>query len=328
MSEAHTRITRESLVTGLRNIGLQAGDNVVVHSSLSRLGRVEGGTDTVIDALEEVVTADGTLLMPTFSSRTIYFLEALALDRGINGSGTGKGEVFVGTVRELYDAAMPFSEQVEPGWRFPFASPMDFWNLIAPERHAKYGWTIIAYSDQATEETSIRLFRDAPPRSADDTVPWRMPVWTGAIPARLAERPEGRRSHQYSGSFTAWGRLTEHVIGDHTNRPGQRLHEHPLHRMCKANGRILLLGVDHRSNSTIHIAQQVALEERKLKLLEGGTEYVGSFQHVDKPLEFIGGQIRGRIGNATVRLADTKTLYRIVDGILDERISTGLAVAA
>jgi aminoglycoside N3'-acetyltransferase len=290
------------------------------------LGYVEGGADTVIDALEEVVTADGTLVMPTYSLRTIYFLEALALDRGINGAGTGTGEVFAGTVRELYEAVRPFCERVEPGWRFPFASSMDFWSLLSPERHAKYGWTITAHSDQVTKETLVRLVRDAPPRSAEDTVPWRMPVWTGAIPARLAERPEGRRSHQYSGSFAAWGRLTEPVIGDHTNRPGQKLHEHPLHRMCEANGRILLLGVDHRSNSTIHIAQQVALDKRGLRLRDGGTEYVGHFQHVDLPLEFIGGQVRGRIGDATVRLADTKALYRIADGILDERISTGLAV--
>lgn len=326
MSEARARVTRESLVAGLRCVGLRAGDNVVVHSSLSRLGHVEGGADAVIDALEEVVTADGTLVMPTFSLHTIYFLEALALGRGINGTGTGTGEVFAGTVRELFEAVRPSSERVEPQWKFPFDSPIDFWNHLSPEGHVKYGWTIAALSEQVTEETQMRLIRNAPVRSAEDTVPWRMPVWTGAIPARLAARPEGRRSHQYSGSFAAWGKLTEHVIGDHTNRPGQLLHEHPLHRMCEANGRILLLGVDHRANSTIHIAQQVALDNRGMTLLEGGTEYVGHFQHVDKPLDCIGGQVRGQIGDATVRLVDMRMLYRIVDEILDERITTGLSI--
>jgi len=96
--------------------------------------------------------------------------------------------------------------------------------------------------------------------------------------------------------------------------------------MREANGRILLLGVDHSSNSTIHVAQQFALSNRGLKLAEGGTEYVGHFQHVDAPLDIIGGQVRGKIGDATARLVETPALYRIVDGILDERISRGLVV--
>lgn len=41
--------------------------NVIVHSSLSSLGTVEGGAEAVIDALVEAIGADGTLVMPTFT---------------------------------------------------------------------------------------------------------------------------------------------------------------------------------------------------------------------------------------------------------------------
>jgi aminoglycoside 3-N-acetyltransferase len=54
------------IVEGLRKLGIKAGDIVMVHSSLSSLGRVEGGAAAVIQALLEVLTPSGTLLMPTF----------------------------------------------------------------------------------------------------------------------------------------------------------------------------------------------------------------------------------------------------------------------
>ena len=41
-------IDREEIVTGLKSIGLQAGDHVLVHSSLSSLGIVVGGAATVV----------------------------------------------------------------------------------------------------------------------------------------------------------------------------------------------------------------------------------------------------------------------------------------
>jgi aminoglycoside 3-N-acetyltransferase len=59
-------VDRAMIVEGLRKLGLKAGDIVMVHSSLSSIGRVEDGAPTVIKALLEVLTPAGTLLMPTF----------------------------------------------------------------------------------------------------------------------------------------------------------------------------------------------------------------------------------------------------------------------
>jgi aminoglycoside 3-N-acetyltransferase len=65
MSEK-TVITRRRIVADLEHLGLKSGENVLVHSSLSSLGFVEGGANSVIDALLEVLGPQGTLLMPSF----------------------------------------------------------------------------------------------------------------------------------------------------------------------------------------------------------------------------------------------------------------------
>jgi aminoglycoside 3-N-acetyltransferase len=59
-------LDKAAIAAGLRKLGLRAGDIVMVHSSLSSVGYVEGGPATVIEALVEVLTPTGTLLMPTF----------------------------------------------------------------------------------------------------------------------------------------------------------------------------------------------------------------------------------------------------------------------
>jgi len=60
-------VTKEDIKKGLRMVGLKQGDLALVHSSLSSFGYVEGGADTVIDALLETVENDGTIVMPTFT---------------------------------------------------------------------------------------------------------------------------------------------------------------------------------------------------------------------------------------------------------------------
>lgn len=51
------------LVPDLRRLGVQAGDVVMVHASLRAIGPVAGGADAVLDALDEAVGEDGTLMM-------------------------------------------------------------------------------------------------------------------------------------------------------------------------------------------------------------------------------------------------------------------------
>lgn len=59
--------TRSSLAADLRALGLAPGMTVLVHSALSKLGWVCGGPVAVVQALMDVLTEQGTLIMPTFS---------------------------------------------------------------------------------------------------------------------------------------------------------------------------------------------------------------------------------------------------------------------
>ena len=57
--------TRFSIAADLHALGMRAGMTVLVHSSLGALGWVSGGPVAVIQALMDVLTPDGTLVMPT-----------------------------------------------------------------------------------------------------------------------------------------------------------------------------------------------------------------------------------------------------------------------
>lgn len=58
--------TEMPIADGLRYLGLAKGNIVLVHSSLSALGQVEGGAAAVVRVLLDVVGTTGTILMPSF----------------------------------------------------------------------------------------------------------------------------------------------------------------------------------------------------------------------------------------------------------------------
>jgi aminoglycoside 3-N-acetyltransferase len=62
--------TRESLAQDLRELGTSAGMTILVHPSLSSLGWVCGGPVAVVQALMDVITPEGTIVMPAMSAPT------------------------------------------------------------------------------------------------------------------------------------------------------------------------------------------------------------------------------------------------------------------
>ena len=67
-----TIVTQDEIERGLREVGIGAGDVALVHSSLSAMGWVEGGPDTVIDAFLSVLDPEqGTLVVPTLCQKDI-----------------------------------------------------------------------------------------------------------------------------------------------------------------------------------------------------------------------------------------------------------------
>jgi aminoglycoside 3-N-acetyltransferase len=62
-------LTFEKLIEGFRDVGVEEGDTLLVHSSYKSFGPVDGGPQTVIRALEAALGTEGggTLIMPTFN---------------------------------------------------------------------------------------------------------------------------------------------------------------------------------------------------------------------------------------------------------------------
>jgi aminoglycoside N3'-acetyltransferase len=78
LPEREQMVTRPQLVADLRRLGVTPGMDLMVHSSLSRIGAVEGGAETVVDALLEAIGRKGTLLMPSFNHRAAQVYNRLA----------------------------------------------------------------------------------------------------------------------------------------------------------------------------------------------------------------------------------------------------------
>jgi len=57
----------DDLVNGFHQVGVEPGDTLLVHSSYKAFGPVEGGPQTVVNALEAALGPEGTLIMPTFN---------------------------------------------------------------------------------------------------------------------------------------------------------------------------------------------------------------------------------------------------------------------
>lgn len=161
MTDGRETVSTADLVADLRELGLGDGDEVVVHSSLSSIGWVEGGADAAVDALRAAVGEDGTVAVPTFTS---------------------------GVVRD---------------------EPFD------------------------REATRSR---------------------TGAVTEALRTRPDAVRSDHPTHSVSAVGPAAASLTAGHALERSLGA-DSPLHRLAARGGKILLLGVGHERNSTIHVAE-------------------------------------------------------------------------
>ncbi|OGV38557.1 MAG: hypothetical protein A2020_00515 [Lentisphaerae bacterium GWF2_45_14] len=61
------RLTKSNIIQGLRKLGIKKGDRCILHSSLSSMGEVKGGAETVCLACMEALGNNGVLMMPSFN---------------------------------------------------------------------------------------------------------------------------------------------------------------------------------------------------------------------------------------------------------------------
>ncbi len=235
--------TRQSLGNDLRALGVEAGMTLIMHSSLKSLGWVCGGPVAVLQALMDVVTPAGTIVVPTQTS-------------------------------DYSDPALWQHPPVPESWWQIIYDTMPFFDArITPTHHMG----II-----------VETFR----------------TWPGVL-----------RSDHPAVSFAAWGRYAEHIITGHSLEYG--LGEgSPLARIYDLDGWVLLLGVGHDSNTSMHLAEYRApgSEETLLgaPLFENGQRVWKRFRDIEIDADIfpeIGadfertGQVRmAKVGSADTRL--------------------------
>jgi len=152
--------TRASLRMDLRRLGLQPGMTVLVHSSLSALGWVVGGPVTVVEALMDVITPDGTLVMPAHSS---------GLSEPSHWQNPPVPEVWWQTIR---DTMPPFDPRLTPtrgmgaiveafrGWPGVLRSRHPTASFAAWGRHARLVTNDHGYESMLGEESPLARVYD------------------------------------------------------------------------------------------------------------------------------------------------------------------------
>lgn len=243
-------VTVSSLAADLRDLGLEAGDTLLVHSSTSALGWVAGGPPAVVDALQEVLTDDGTLVMPTHTS-------------------------------QYTDPAV---------WEAP-PVPDDWVGQVCESR---------------------------PPYRPSVTPTRGM----GAIPECFRNYPDVVRSRHPQFSFAAWGADAAEIVGDH-GFDGSLGENSPLARVYERDGDVVLLGVGHDTNTSIHLAEYradfpketitstapILADGRRVDVeitdLETSTD---DFEELGEAFEREVGVCTGAVGAATAKLVDQRAL--------------------
>lgn len=126
-------------------------------------------------------------------------------------------------------------------------------------------------------------------------------------------------------AFAAIGPRAVRITTPHPVDPPHGL-DSPVGRVYELDGQVLLLGVGHDSNTTIHLAEFLANVryrcKKHLTILKEGKpvrfDYheidhcCQNFNLVDRWLDEIGLQRKGRIGHAEARLASSRDIVAVV----------------
>lgn len=244
--------TIPSMTADFIALGIEPGMVLVVHASLRAIGRyVNGGPVAVILALEQVLTPEGTLVMPTHTA----------------------------------DLTDPADWKIDP-------VPEAWWQTIRD--------TMPAYDPDLTPTFNM-----------------------GTIAETFRKQPGVLRSNNPDASFAAWGKHAQRIAANHPVNPlfGD---DSPLDRVYALDGWVLLLGVGHNKNTSLHVGESRArISHPRMRyglpmLVDGVRQWV-ELEDIDwDDSDFVqlgadfardtGLQREGKVGNATALLMPQRAL--------------------
>jgi aminoglycoside 3-N-acetyltransferase len=179
-----------------------------------------------------------------------------------------------------------------------------------------------------------------PSMSYDDDHPFdktKSPCLEMGILAETFWRLPGVLRSDNNHAFAGVGPLAEKITAPHPIDIPHGL-DSPVGRIYELDGQVLLLGVEHDSNTTIHLAESLAgvryRRDKYITILKDGKptrfDYreidhcCENFSLVDGWLDEKGLQRRGRVGHADARLIRSRDIVDVVAERLSENETTFL----
>ena len=235
------------LIVAFETLGLRKKP-VIVHASLRSFGRVTGGPDSVVTALEYTT---GAFIMPSHTYKTMITPASGPTNNAVN-----------------YQRGQQWNRLAEP---FEHNMPAD-------------------------------------------------PLM-GVVPEVMRRWPEARRSMHPILSFT--GIRADLIIEKQTIEEPFA----PIRALVELDGWVLLLGVDHTSNTSIHFAEKLAGRKQftRWALTQNGTVTCPGFPGCSLGFEMIEPEVRSvtktiKVGEATVRAIPLRPLMvKVIEAIKKDK---------
>jgi aminoglycoside 3-N-acetyltransferase len=175
-------------------------------------------------------------------------------------------------------------------------------------------------------EERARILAELPFFDPGSSPPHKM----GAVAAALWRTPGALRSDHPVTSWVALGPRAEELTRDHPREDPEGI-EGPVGRAYRADAQVLLLGVEHDADTTLHLAECLlemphlfALPDRyptreldgtrSFRAVTKTTKCSDGFVKIDPHLESV--TRKGRVGDAASRLLRARAIVRVAVGLL------------